>query len=183
MIEFAVFTLFLGSLPKIGIYTIRTGYLFWNLDTKQSFNSPAAAAERNDRVLNRRKRALETELERRNKKLKRLDECGHTVDKILTATVCTNYEPSDEEEKEDWPVSDVSSVNLELSSSISYGNSNETWRMKNPLSLMQKLRLLNLIIFSKRQLNKNFHWSVFQEWWWSQILYWTTRLWYPDDYI
>ena len=83
--------------------------------SKQSFNSPAAAAERNDRVLNRRKRALETELEKRNEKLERLDECGHTVDKIFT--VCTNYEPSDEE-KEDRPVSDVSSVNLELPSNI-----------------------------------------------------------------
>ena len=35
-----------------------------------------------------------------------------TVDKIFTVTVCTNYETSDEE-KEDRPVSDVSSVNLE----------------------------------------------------------------------
>ena len=40
--------------------------------SKQSFNSTAAVAERNDRVLNRRKRALETELEKRNEKLKRL---------------------------------------------------------------------------------------------------------------
>ena len=80
--------------------------------SKQSFNSPTAAAERNDRVLNRRKRALETEPEKRNEKLKRLDECGHTVDKIFTVTVCTNYEASDEE-KEDRPVSGVSSVNLE----------------------------------------------------------------------
>ena len=57
--------------------------------SRQSFNSPAAAAERNDRVLNRRKSALETELEKRNEKLKRLDECGHTVDKIFTVTVPT----------------------------------------------------------------------------------------------
>ena len=63
---------------------------------------------------------METELEKRNEKLKRLDECGHTVDKCFTVTVCTNYEPSDEE-KEDRPVSDVSSVNLELSSNISFG--------------------------------------------------------------
>ena len=81
--------------------------------SKQNFNSPAAAVERNDRVLNKRKHALETELEKRNEKLKKLDECGNTVDKIFTVTVSTNYEPSDEE-NEDRPVSDVSSVNLEF---------------------------------------------------------------------
>ena len=97
--------------------------------SNQSFNSTAAAAERNDRVLNTRKRALETELEKRNEKLKRLDECGHTVDKIFT--VCTNYKPSDEE-KEDRPVSEVSSVNLELPSNISFGNSDEKLLNEEP---------------------------------------------------
>ena len=48
----------------------------------------------------------------------------HTVDKNFTVTDdCTNYEPSDEE-KEDRLVSDVSSVNLELPSNISFGNFN-----------------------------------------------------------
>ena len=61
--------------------------------SKESFNSPAAAAERKNRVLNRRKRALETELEKRNEKLKRLDECVHTVDKIFTVTVPTMSHP------------------------------------------------------------------------------------------
>ena len=76
-------------------------------------------------------RALETELEKRNEKLKRLDECGHTVDKIFTATVISGCEPSDEE-KEDTPVSDVSYVNLELPFSISYGNSDENLMNEEP---------------------------------------------------
>ena len=100
--------------------------------SKKSLNSSAAAAERNDRVLNRRKRALETELEKRNEKLKRLDDCGHTVDKTFTVTVCNNYEPSDEEIEEDRPVSDVSSANLELPSNISFGNSNKNLMNEEP---------------------------------------------------
>ena len=108
----------------------------------------------------RRKLALETELEKRNEKLKRLNECGHTVDNIFTVTVCTNYEPPDEE-KEDRSVSDVSSVNLELPSNISFGNSNENLMNEEPTKsdantqTSEKLKRLNLIIFSKRQLNKN----------------------------
>ena len=51
-------------------------------------------------------------------------------------------------------MSDVFSVNLELPFNISFGNSHENLMNEEPLGLMKKLRLLNLIIFSKRQLNK-----------------------------
>ena len=44
---------------------------------------------------------------------------------------CLYYEPSDEE-KEDGPVSDVSSVNIEFLSNISFGNSIENVMNEEP---------------------------------------------------
>ena len=52
-------------------------------------------------------------------------------------------------------MSDVSSVNLEWPSNISFGNFNENLINEEPTKSDAKTQTLNLIIFSKRQLNKN----------------------------
>ena len=77
MIESAVFILLLESMPKLGSTQSGLGTYFetWR-HSKQSFNSPAAAATRNDRVLNREKL-------KRNEKLKKLDECATQLTKFL----------------------------------------------------------------------------------------------------